>query len=417
MRIKKPEVMSPVGDMICLDAAIKAGADAVYFGIEGLNMRAGAKNFSIPQMRRLCKKCDSAGVRKYLTLNTIYYQSEMPKLKRAVFAAKKAGVDAVIAWDYSALKFASEAGIEAYLSTQASVSNAESIALYHKNFGIKRFVLARECSVSDIKKIRSALVKILGKNAAEEITFEVFAHGAMCVSVSGRCFMSLFQCGKSANRGECLQPCRREYFVSDNRGDNEGFVVGKGYVMSPKDLCVLPFIEKLIEAGVNSLKIEGRNRNADYVFETVGAYRKAVDFYFANRKSPDFGEKFDALKRELQIRLNSVFNRGFSSGFYMGKPIGDWTSSGNHAAKRKTILGHVLNYFSKLGVAKISIDNSSVEEGQEVQTEGDATGFVRFFPQNMLCAGVAVKSAKKGDIISVKVPQKLRKNDRLYIFI
>ena len=417
MRIKKPEVMSPVGDMICLDAAIKAGADAVYFGIEGLNMRAGAKNFSIPQMRRLCKKCDSAGVRKYLTLNTIYYQSEVPKLKRAVFAAKKAGVDAVIAWDYSALKFASEAGIEAYLSTQASVSNAESIALYHKNFGIKRFVLARECSVSDIKKICSALVKILGKNAAEEITFEVFAHGAMCVSVSGRCFMSLFQCGKSANRGECLQPCRREYFVSDNRGDNEGFVVGKGYVMSPKDLCVLPFIEKLIEAGVNSLKIEGRNRNADYVFETVGAYRKAVDFYFANRKSPDFGEKFDALKRELQIRLNSVFNRGFSSGFYMGKPIGDWTSSGNHAAKRKTILGHVLNYFSKLGVAKISIDNSSVEEGQEVQAEGDATGFVRFFPQNMLCAGVVVKSAKKGDVISVKVPQKLRKNDRLYIFI
>ena len=417
MRMKKPEVMSPVGDMICLDAAIKAGADAVYFGIEGLNMRAGAKNFSIPQMRRLCKKCDLAGVRKYLTLNTIYYQSEMPKLKRAVFAAKKAGVDAIIAWDYSALKFANEAGIEAYLSTQASVSNAEAIALYHKNFGIKRFVLARECSISDLKKIRSSLVKILGKKAAEEITFEVFAHGAMCVSVSGRCFMSLFQCGKSANRGECLQPCRREYFVSDGRGDNEGFLVGKGYVMSPKDLCVLPFIEKLIEAGVNSLKIEGRNRSADYVFETVGAYRKAVDFYFANRKSPDFDEKFEALKGELQNRLNSVFNRGFSSGFYMGKPIGDWTSFGNHASKRKTILGHVLNYFSKLGVAKISIDNSSVEEGQEVQAEGDATGFVRFLPQNMLCAGAPVKSAKKGDVISVKVPQKLRKNDRLYVFI
>lgn len=417
MRIKKPEVMSPVGDMICLDAAIKAGADAVYFGIEGLNMRAGAKNFTIVQMRKLCKKCKAVGVRKYLTLNTIYYQSEMGKLRHAIVAAKKAGVDAIIAWDYSALKFANEVGIEAYLSTQASVANAEAIALYYKNFGIKRFVLARECSLVDIKKIRSSLVKILGKAIAEEITFEVFAHGAMCVSVSGRCFMSLFQCGKSANRGECLQPCRREYFVSDNRGDNEGFVVGKGYVMSPKDLCVLPFIEKLFEAGVNSLKIEGRNRSADYVFETVSAYRKVVDFYFENRKKADFKAKFGALKEELQTRLNTVFNRGFSSGFYMGKPIGDWTSFGNHATKRKTILGHVVNYFSKLGVAKISIDNSAIEEGQEVQLEGDTTGFVRFAPQNMLCAGVAVKSAKKGDVISVKVPQKLRKNDRLYIFV
>ncbi len=417
MTIKKPEVMSPVGDMICLDAAIKAGADAVYFGIEGLNMRAGAKNFTVAGMHKLCKKCQKAGVRKYLTLNTIYYPSEMTKLKRAIISAKKAGVDAIIAWDYSALNFANEVGLEVYLSTQASVANAEALALYYKNFGIKRFVLARECSLDDIKKIRQGLVKILGKKVAEEITFEVFAHGAMCVSVSGRCFMSLFQCGKSANRGECLQPCRREYFVSDNRGDNEGFVVGKGYVMSPKDLCVLPFIEKLFEAGVNSLKIEGRNRSADYVFETVSAYRKAVDFYFANRRKLGFKEKFATLKDELQTRLNTVFNRGFSSGFYMGKPVGDWTSFGNHATKRKTILGHVLNYFSKLEVAKIAIDNASVEEGQEVQVEGDTTGFVRFAPHNMLCAGNPVKSAKKGDIISVKVPQKLRKNDRLYIFV
>ncbi|MBR6389195.1 MAG: U32 family peptidase [Opitutales bacterium] len=412
---KKPEIMAPVGDSVCLDAAIKAGADAVYFGIEGLNMRAGAKNFTVPQMRALCKKCAAAGVRKYLTLNTIYYQGEMPKLRRAVMAAKRAGVDAIIAWDFAALQCAREAGVEAYLSTQASAANAEAIALYFKNFGIRRFVLARECQLADIPKIRKALAKILGA-AAKEISFEVFAHGAMCVSISGRCFMSQFQCGKSANRGECMQPCRREYFISDGREGAEGFVVGKGYVMSPKDLCTLPFIEKLIEAGVNSLKIEGRNRSADYVFETAGAYRKAVDFYFENRKKPNFKAEFEALKSELALGLKTVFNRGFSSGFYMGKPIADWTSEGNRAEKKKTILGHVTNYFSKLGVAQISIDNGTLKEGQTVQAEGETTGFLRFEPQNMRLGGEVVKSAKKGDEISVKVPQKLRKNDRLYIF-
>ena len=415
-KAKKPEIMSPVGDMVCLDAAIKAGADAVYFGLEGLNMRAGAKNFTVPQMRVLCKKCGAAGVRKYLTLNTIYYQGEMPKLRRAVLAAKRAGVDAIIAWDCAALLLAREIGVEAHLSTQASAANAEAIAFYCKSLGIRRFVLARECSLEDIVKIRKSLAKILGAEAAGEISFEVFAHGAMCVSVSGRCFMSQFESGKSANRGECMQPCRREYFIRDVRGGSEGFVIGKGYVLSPKDLCSLPFIEKLIEAGANSLKIEGRNRSADYVFETVSAYRKAVDFYFENRKKPNFNAEFGELKAGLAQRLKTVFNRGFSPGFYMGKPAGDWTSPGNQAEKKKTILGHVTNYFSKLGVAQISIDNASISDGQEVQAEGNATGFVRFDAKNILRGGVPVKYAKKGDVISVKAPQKLRKNDRLYIF-
>ena len=379
-------------------------------------MRAGAKNFTVPQMRALCKKCAAAGVRKYLALNTIYYQGELPKLRRAVFAAKRAGVDAIIAWDFAALRYAKEAGLEAHLSTQASAANAEAIAFYNKCFGARRFVLARECSLADISKIRKSLAKILGAEAAAEISFEVFAHGAMCVSISGRCFMSQFQCGKSANRGECMQPCRREYFISDGREGSEGFAIGKGYVLSPKDLCVLPFLEKLLAAGVDSLKIEGRNRSADYVFETVCAYRKAVDFYFENRKKPNFKREFEGLKSALLQKLKSVFNRGFSSGFYMGQPVGDWTSGGNQAEKKKTILGHVENYFPKISVAQISIDNASLSEGQEVQAEGFATGFARFEAKNILRGGVPVKSAKKGDVISVKVPQKLRKNDRLYVF-
>ncbi|MBO6102098.1 MAG: U32 family peptidase [Opitutales bacterium] len=411
-----PEIMSPAGDFICADAAIKAGADAVYFGVEGLNMRAGAKNFSASEMGRLSKLCDKFGVKKYLALNTIYFDGDLPALKRTVRLAKNSGVDAVISWDFAAIDLAREFGMEAFLSTQASAANKRAIALWHKALGVNRFVLARECPISDIAKIRSSLNKILGKSEAKKIQFEVFAHGAMCVSVSGRCFMSLFNCGKSANRGECMQPCRREYFVRDSRGEGEGFLVGKGYVMSPKDLCALPFLEKLLDAGIDSLKIEGRNRNAEYVFETVSASREAVDFYAENRSAKDFKPRFDGLARGLQERVGKVFNRGFSSGFYMGKPVGDWTSSGNFATRKKRILGRVLNYFSKQKVAQISVDDASISAGDEFQIEGSTTGFVRANAGEIFLSGAPAKSAEKGDVISVKVPSKVRKNDRVYVF-
>lgn len=412
----KVEVMAPAGDFVCLDAAIKAGADAVYFGLDGLNMRAGARNFSILDMRRLCKICQKNSVKTYLTLNTIYFENDLKALKKAISSAKKAGVDAIIAWDFAALEFAKEAGMPVYLSTQASVSNALSIASYAKNFGISRFVLARECAISDIAIIRKNLAKILGKSAAQKISFEVFAHGAMCVSISGRCFMSLFNCGKSANRGECRQPCRREYLINDTREDGEGFLVGKGYVLSPKDLCTLPFLEKLLDAGVGSLKIEGRNRNPEYVFETVSAYRKACDFYYKNRQSPTFEADFAELKSALLKRLGLVFNRGFSSGFYMGKPIGDWSSSGNFAQGKKLILGRVENFYPKISVAQISVNDNSVKEGQEIQIEGDTTGFVRFIATDLRADGVSANIVKKGQALSIKVPQKVRKNDFVYVF-
>ena len=418
MKISKVEIMAPAGDFVCLDAAIQAGAGAVYFGLQGLNMRAGAKNFDLPGMRRLCKICRAAGVRAYLTLNTIYFERDLPALKRAVLAAKEAGVDALIAWDYAVLNFAAEAGLPVYLSTQASVSNSAAISMYAKNFGIRRFVLARECSISDISLIRKNLAKYLGRAELEKISFEVFAHGAMCVSLSGRCFMSLFNCQKSANRGECLQPCRREYLISDARDENfsEGFLVGRGYVMSPKDLCTLPFIEKLLDARVASLKIEGRNRNAEYVFETVSAYKKACDFYYENRKSPNFEAEFSSLKEGLMARLKSVFNRGFSSGFYMGKPVGDWTSKGNCAEARKLILGRVKKFYPKIGVAQILVSDNSLRSGQELQIEGKTTGFLRFAAEDIRCEEGSAACVKKGQSFSVKVPKKVRENDYVYVF-
>lgn len=418
MKNSRVEIMAPAGNFVCLDAAIQAGADAVYFGLQGLNMRAGAENFDLVGMRKLCKICKSCGVRAYLTLNTIYFERDLPALKKALLSAKKVGVDAVIAWDFAAVSIASEISLPVYLSTQASVSNSLSMALYAKNFGIRRFVLARECSISDIPLIRKNLAKYLAKAELEKISFEVFAHGAMCVSVSGRCFMSLFNCQKSANRGECLQPCRREYLISDAReeGFSEGFLVGKGYVMSPKDLCTLPFIEKLLDAKVGSLKIEGRNRNAEYVFETVSAYRKACDFYYQNRKSPTFNEDFARLKDELMPRLKSVFNRGFSSGFYMGKPVGDWTSKGNCAESRKLILGRVKKFYPRIGVAQILVSDNSISEGQELQIEGKTTGFLRLTASGLRTDEGACESVKKGQSFSLKVPKTVRKNDYVYIF-
>ncbi len=409
-----PELMAPAGDFICLSAALQAGADAVYFGLKGSNMRAGAKNFEVSELPRLVRECRKAKAKCYLTLNTIYFDNEHKNLLKQLKAAKKAGVDAVIAWDFSVLELAKEVGIEVFLSTQASVANAKAIASIYKNYAVKRFVLARECSLESIKTMRKELKKILGKSA-DEISIEAFAHGAMCVSVSGRCFLSQFYCGKSANRGECLQPCRREYLITDTAQGSPEFNLGTNYVLSPKDLMTLPFIEKLIDAGVNSLKIEGRNRNASYVSATVSAYRKALDFYRDYAGKKDFAEIFDVLKKQLCKNLEQTFNRGFSDGFFMGKPIGDWTSEGNKAVAKKRILGHVLNYFSKIGVAEISIDDATLKQGDTIQLEGDTTGFMTFVAESIQCAGKPITSAKKGMRVAVKVPQKVRKNDRLFI--
>ncbi len=400
--------MSPAGDFINLSAALEAGADAVYFGVKGFNMRAGAKNFEVSDLPKIAKICHSRGVRTYLTLNTIYYQDELKKLDFLLKKAASAKIDAIIAWDFAVLSRAKKFGLNVFLSTQASVSNSDAICEYFEKFSIERFVLARECSLGDIPKLRSSVRRKIGK----DIRIEVFAHGAMCVSQSGRCFMSTFACGKSANRGECLQPCRREYEIRDVNGN--GFVIGNGYVMSPKDLCVVPFIEKLFEAGVDSLKIEGRNRNAEYVATTTRIYKTLRDFYFKNRKKSNFEADFANLKNDSMVELAKVFNRGYSDGFFMGKPIGDWTSKGNEATAKKTIVGHVVRFFPKISVAEISIDVMPISVGEKIQVEGDSTGFAEFIIDSIQAEGKSVSIAEKGMNVGVKTPVKLRKGDRIY---
>ena len=425
MKSAKPEIMSPAGDFVCMDAALRAGADAVYFGIRGSNMRAGAGNFSISDIPRAVKMCSRFGAKAYLTLNTVYFDNEIAMLRRVLKRAAQSGIDAVIAWDFSAISAAREFGLPVFLSTQASVSNSEAIAQYNLNFGINRFVLARECTLQNLKSVRSGLRRILGASKAGKIEIEVFAHGAMCVSVSGRCFMSQFQSGKSANRGECMQPCRRMYRVfpkmlpgdSSFRADSGEFCVGDGFVLSPKDLCTIPFIEKLIQAGVNSLKIEGRNRNAQYVDVVTSAYRRAVDYYFQNRKKSGFEADFSALKKDLLQELSTVFTRGFSDGFYMGKPSGDWTSEGNVSTKKKTVVGRVKNYFSKIGVAEISVECKSLRPGDEICFEGNTTGYFLCKIETMHGQSGEIEQARRGDVVGVRVPRRVRPSDRVYALV
>ena len=405
--------MSPAGDFVCLDAALKNGADAVYFGIKGSNMRAGARNFALSELPAAAQKCREYGAKAYLTLNNIYFDSDFPSLDTNIKAAKDAGIDAVIAWDFAAIERALNSGLEVFLSTQASVANSDSVCAYFKRFGIRRFVLARECSLEAIASIKAEVAEKLGKDDAIEI--EVFAHGAMCVSISGRCFMSEYTSGKSANRGECQQPCRRKYRVSEVKEGGAEFELDGGYVMSPKDLCTLPFIEKIFEAGADSLKIEGRNRNAQYVASTARAYRKARDFWLENRGSPDFAERFSRLKSELVADLEKNFNRGFSDGFYMGKPVGDWTSEGNRATVKKLIVGRVRNYLPRIGVAEIIVDDHPVKLGDTLCVEGNSTGYEEFELESAQINGLPVEEIEKGQIAAIKVPSKMRANDRLYL--
>lgn len=408
----KPEIMSPAGDWISLRAAVGAGCDAVYFGIKGINMRAGAKNFSLSDLDRIVGYCHKKGVSAHLAVNSIVYEKELSKVCRIVAKAKEVGVDAIIAWDMAVINEARKRMIPVFMSTQMSVSNSESIIFYYKTLGIKRFVLARECSIDDIKKIQKNLKKNYG---IEDIEIEVFVHGAMCVSISGRCFMSQNKFGRSANRGECLQPCRREYLVTDIE-EKHKFNVGHDYILSPKDLCTIPFIEKLIEAGVASFKIEGRNRSPEYVKVVTEAYRRAIDYYSANKGKRGFAKDFEAVKKELVNDLKKVYNRGFSSGFYMGKPIEEWTDAyGSKATTRKEYAGVVKNYFRKSGVAEIKVESNEFEVGDEIMFQGPTTGVVSQKVDSIEVHHKKVKKAVKGKPVAVKTNELVRVNDKVYV--
>jgi putative protease len=304
--IKKPELLAPVQDYTSLTAAIKNGADAVFFGIKGFNMRAGAKNFTVKDLPKIVKIAHKNNVKTYLAINTIIYENEIKKVEQILLKVKKAKIDAIICWDFSIIQIAKKLNIEIHISTQASIANSKTAEFYRK-LGATRVVLARECSLEQIKEIK--------KQTKAEI--EVFIHGAMCVSMSGRCFMSQFLYGKSANRGECLQPCRRKYLIKQIDGGQE-LELGEDYVLSPKDLCTIDFIEKIIDAGIDCFKIEGRNRSPEYVAVVTKSYRTIIDFVCSTKKRDNkFYEQLSALKEELFEKLNTVYHRGNSTGFFL----------------------------------------------------------------------------------------------------
>ena len=406
--------MSPAGNWACLRAALRAGADAIYFGLRGLNMRSNYRNFIPSEMRRIAAECHEKGARAYLALNTIIYENELAKVDGILKSALDAGIDAVICWDMAIVHKAAKLNLPVFLSTQMSVSNSESLALFYRTFGIRRFVLARECSLAHIQAMRRSLKKLLGAEA-QNIELEVFAHGAMCVSVSGRCFLSQDRFGKSGNRGECIQPCRREYKITDAEGEIS-FRLGNNYLLSPEDLCTMPFLDQLLATGVASLKIEGRARTPEYVSTVTAAYRRAIDFYFENKRKAAFQAEFAALKTELTGELDGAYHRGLSSGFFMGEPVGQWTTGrGSRATKSKKLVGEVMNYYRKAGAAEIQVRNAGFTIGDELLIQGPTPGLVRLKVDSIQIEHAARQSAERGERVALGVPGQVRPRDRVFV--
>jgi len=388
----KPELISPAGDWISLRAAVQARADAVYFGLKEFNMRAAAKNFKLSELKKVVDVCHKNTVKAYLTLNTIIYENELNKIKNILKKVKQAKTDAIHAWDMSIIAEANKLKIPIHLSTQASVSNSEA-AKFYKKLRIKRIIFARECNLKHIKEIKK---KVKG------LEIEVFIHGAMCAAISGRCFTSQFLFSKSANRGECLQPCRREYTITDEEGNK--LKLGNNYILSPKDLCALPFIDKLIKAGINAFKIEGRNRSPEYVKTTTEVYREAID-----------NKNFN--KSKLLKKLKTVYNRDFSSGFFLGLPTAkDFTDAyGGKATERKIYIGFVKNFYKKPNVAEIKLEAGKLKLGNIIMIQGNKTGVIKEKISSMEILHKKVKAAKKGQRIGIKLTNQARPNDKVYL--
>ncbi|MDD3558496.1 MAG: U32 family peptidase [Melioribacteraceae bacterium] len=394
---KKPELLAPVGNWSMLSAAVKNGADAVYLGVDSLNMRAKAKNFELDQLGEITEYCRENDVDVHLTLNSIVYEDEVEQARKIIRKAKETGVRFIICWDFSVIQLCREEKMPFCISTQASISNSSAANLY-KQMGAERIVLARECTLEQIKTIRQNT----------EIEIEAFIHGAMCVAVSGRCFMSHHAFNQSANRGECIQNCRREYEIHDTSGETS-FIIGKDYVMSPKDLCTIEFIDQLIDAGIDSFKIEGRKRSPDYIAKVVSSYRKAIDLHLENKLTPD-------IKKELKAELEKVYNRGFSNGFYFGVP-GDEDYAGKYgslATTKKVYVGKVLNYYRKAGAAFIKLEAGELNLDDSVYIIGNKTGCVELKISQILKDEIPVVIGEKGDEITFPCNEEIRPRDQVY---
>ena len=367
---KELEIMAPAGSFDCLLAAIQGGADSVYFGIGHLNMRShSANNFAREDLPEIIRICRAYGVKAYMTLNITLYAEDLQAAYDTLDAAKAAGVDAIIATDMAAILYCRRIGLEVHISTQLSISNIEALRFYSQFADV--VVLARELNLFQVKEIHEAILRegIVGP-AGKPVRIEMFAHGAFCMAVSGKCYLSLAAWGASANRGACLQVCRRGYLVTDYETGNEIHIDNK-YLMSPKDLCTIEFMDKFVEAGVKVFKIEGRARSAEYVRRAVECYRAAADAVADGTYSQE-----KAI--EWKSRLAEVFNRGFWDGYYLGAKMGEWSSIyGSQATKRKVFVGKVTNWFSRLGVAEIEVQATELRRGDELMFIGNSTGIVQ----------------------------------------
>ncbi|MEK6817201.1 MAG: U32 family peptidase [Nanoarchaeota archaeon] len=406
---KKIEIMAPVGSYESLEAAIKAGANSVYFGIEQLNMRARASNnFTLDDLKKITKRCDKVGIKTYLTLNTILYDHDISLMHKICNAAKKAGISSVIASDISTIVYANSIGLEVHISTQANVSNLEAIKFYSKFAEV--VVLARELTLQQIKSICNEIKRQNIKGPSGKLVeIEIFVHGALCVAISGKCYMSLATSNASANRGACLQNCRKSYRVIDEETGDELKLDNK-YIMSPKDLCTIGFIDKLLDSGISVLKIEGRGRSPDYVYAVTKAYREAVESVL-NRTYTQ--EKINNWIKELE----KVYNRGFwQGGYYLGKKLGEWSGGyGNQSKKEKNFIGVARHYFPKTQIGEFILQTGEIKSGDEIIITGKTTGIIHQKIESLYVNEKPANKAKKGEIITIKLNEKIRKNDKLYI--
>lgn len=403
------ELLSPAGSYESLYAAINGGADSIYFGAGNLNMRSRSSfNFKENDVKKVVKICEKKGVKTYLAVNTVIYDKELKVVEQTLVSAKEAGVSAIIASDVAVIKMAHSLGLKVHISVQANVSNIEAVKFYSRYADV--IVLARELSLDQIKKIISEIKreKIKGPSG-QLIKIEIFVHGALCVSISGKCYMSLAVYNASANRGACYQNCRRSYKVIDESNGNE-LIIDNKFVMSPKDICLIKCLDKIVDSGVTVLKIEGRGRSADYVYTVTKVYKEALD-------SIPKGQYTKENIKKWEKELGSVFNRGFwHGGYYLGNPLEMWSNMpDNKAEKKKVRVGLVTNYFAKIKVAEITLKEGDMSIGNEILFVGKTTGAVKETVRNIRFEEKDISKANKGMVVSIPVKTKLRKNDTVFV--
>ena len=406
-KISDFEIMAPVGSRESLMAAIQAGADSVYFGIGQLNMRShSANHFTIDDLHDIAQTCKVHGIKSYLTVNTVIYDGDIATMHTIIDAAKAANITAVIASDVAVMMYCSEVGVEVHLSTQLNISNIDALKFYARFADV--VVLARELNMNQVEEIyRQIKEQDIRGPRGELVRIEMFCHGALCMAVSGKCYMSLHDANRSANRGECVQICRRSYTVTDNETGNQ-LEIDNQYIMSPKDLKTVRFIDRMMQAGVRVFKIEGRARGPEYVYTVVRCYKEALESVLN-------GSFTEEKKAEWDERLAKVFNRGFWDGYYQGQTMGEWTKEyGNKATEKKVLVGKVIKYFSRLGVAEIAVEASELELNDHLLITGTTTGVMYFDAKEIRYELQPVAKAAKGTRVSIPVPDKVRPNDKVF---